>query len=115
MKSFWYAIKGIGRMFFERSFVIEVVCGALVIISMFVYRYSSIEKAILFIMIFAVLGAEGMNSAIEKTVDLASPGRQKLAGQAKDMAAGAVLLLAVCAIIIAIIIILPKIVNGSFV
>lgn len=115
MKNFWYAIKGIGQMFFERSFVIEIICGVLVIISVFIYKYSNIEKAILFIMIFAVLAAEGMNSAIEKTVDLASPERQKLAGQAKDLAAGAVLLLAVCAVIIAVIIILPKIVNGSFV
>jgi diacylglycerol kinase len=39
----------------------------------------------------AVWAAEALNTAIEAVVDLASPGRHPLAGRAKDVAAGAVL------------------------
>ena len=109
MKSFWYAFKGIGLMLKQRNFVIEVICGAVVIATMFFIDYSNIERAILFIMIFVVLAAEGMNSAIEKTVDLMTEEHRKLAEHAKDMAAGSVLIIAVCSIIIGLIIILPKI------
>ncbi len=41
--------------------------------------------------------AEAVNSAIEATVDLVSPDWHPLAGKAKDIAAGAVLLAALCA------------------
>ena len=39
-----------------------------------------------------VLAIEALNSAIERTVDLAMPDRHPLAGRAKDAASGAVLL-----------------------
>jgi diacylglycerol kinase (ATP) len=42
--------------------------------------------------------AEALNTAVELVVDLVSPERQRLAGWAKDVAAGAVLLAAVGAV-----------------
>jgi diacylglycerol kinase len=110
MKCFKYAIKGIISAFSHRNFLIEFCIGALVVISMFFFDYNYIEKAILFLIIFLVLAAEKINSAIEKTIDIISPEHNKLAGEAKDLAAGAVLLLAICSIIIALLIILPKII-----
>jgi diacylglycerol kinase len=54
--------------------------------------------ALLLALVGAVLGMEAMNSALEAAVDLASPGRQPLAGAAKDLAAGAVFAVALGAL-----------------
>lgn len=51
--------------------------------------------------------AEALNTAIEFIVDLVSPQRQKLAGQAKDLAAGAVLLATLAAVAVGLIVFLP--------
>lgn len=48
-----------------------------------------------------VLTAEALNTALEKLVDLVSPERRPLAGQVKDLAAGAVLLTALFALVVA--------------
>ncbi|MDS9201602.1 diacylglycerol kinase family protein [Streptococcus pneumoniae] len=49
-----------------------------------------------------------VNSALERTVDLVTRERHPLAKQAKDMAAGAVLVFAVTSAIIGLLIFLPK-------
>ena len=48
--------------------------------------------------------AEAINSAIEAVVDLVSPEWHPLAGKAKDIAAGAVLLASLCAAIVGILV-----------
>ena len=50
-----------------------------------------------------------MNTAIEYLTDLTSPHFHELAGKTKDVAAGAVLISAIGAMIIGLIIFLPKI------
>jgi diacylglycerol kinase (ATP) len=55
-----------------------------------------------------VLALEGVNTAIEAVVDLASPQYHDLARRAKDVAAGAVLIAALGALIIAALIVLPR-------
>ena len=47
------------------------------------------------------------NSAVERIVDLVSPQRHPLAGQVKDIAAGAVLVCALTAMTIGLIIFVP--------
>ena len=54
-----------------------------------------------------VIGAELFNTAIERLVDLVSPRRNPLAGQVKDIAAGAVLVCALAAIAVGLIIFVP--------
>ena len=56
-----------------------------------------------------VLTAEGINTAIEAAVDLASPDRHPLAERAKDVAAGAVLLASLAAAIIGLLVFGPRI------
>ena len=58
----------------------------------------------------AVISLECANTAIEAVVDLASPEIHPLAKKAKDCAAGAVLAAAVGAVIVGMIIFLPKLV-----
>lgn len=55
----------------------------------------------------SVLVAELFNTALERTVDLAKPEFHPLAGRAKDVAAGAVLVTAIQAVVIGIIIFGP--------
>ena len=52
--------------------------------------------------------AEGLNTAIEALVDLVSPEQHPLAGRAKDVAAGAVLLAALAAAAIGLLVFGPR-------
>lgn len=56
-----------------------------------------------------VLAAELGNSALEAAVDLAEPNDHPVAGYAKDAAAGAVLLLSVLALVIAVLELWPRV------
>lgn len=51
---------------------------------------------------------EALNTAIEDVVDLASPGQHALAGRAKDIAAGAVVVSVAASAIIGLIIFAPR-------
>jgi diacylglycerol kinase (ATP) len=51
-----------------------------------------------------------LNTALERLTDLVSPGFHPLAGMAKDIAAGAVLLAAVGAVLVGVILFGPRIV-----
>ena len=56
-----------------------------------------------------VLAAEGFNTAIERLVDLVSPDYHPIAGDVKDVAAGAVLICAIAAAIVGMIVFIPYI------
>lgn len=66
------------------------------------------EWALLIFAIGMVWAAEALNTAIELTVDLASPEQHPLAGQAKDVAAGGVLIASIAAAAIGLIVFVPK-------
>ena len=65
------------------------------------------DWAALVIMMGVVIAAELMNTAVEATVDLASPDLHPLAKIAKDTAAGAVLWLALAAVVVGALILGP--------
>ena len=65
------------------------------------------EWLTLVLTITIVLAAEGVNTAIEAVVDLASPTYHPLAKIAKDVGAGTVLLTAVAAVIVGALLFLP--------
>ncbi|WP_317191192.1 diacylglycerol kinase family protein [Hymenobacter sp. BT523] len=61
---------------------------------------SRLEWALVAISVACVWATELMNTAIEALTDLASPDYHPLAGKAKDVAAGAVLLAALGAVVV---------------
>jgi len=61
----------------------------------------------------AVWSAEAVNTALEFLVDALSPGDHPLAGQAKDLAAGAVLIAAVGAAVIGVLVLGPYLIERS--
>lgn len=66
----------------------------------FYYRLDRLEWALVALAVAGVWTAELMNTAIEALTDLASPDFHPLAGKAKDVAAGAVLLAAAGAVVV---------------
>ena len=110
--SFKYAIQGIISTFRkERNMKIHVFIMICVIILGFVLKISQMEWFICIIIFGIVLAGETFNTAIETTVDIAMPYRDKKAKIAKDVSAGAVLILAITSAVIGGIIFIPKIIE----
>ena len=72
-------------------------------------RLSASEWCWIVLAIVAVWTAEALNTAFELLTDLASPGFDPLAGRAKDVAAGAVLISAIGSMAIGALIFVPRI------
>lgn len=109
--SLLYALRGIGRLFTTgANFRILTLCTVLVLIASFLFHLTAYEWLAVLICIALVLSLEGVNSALEMLADQVSADYSPLIRDAKDMAAGAVLIAACVAFIIAIVIFLPKII-----
>lgn len=108
LRSFGYAWKGIrtcvGK---EQNLSFHLIATVVVTISGFVLGITRTEWMIIILCIGVVIAAELFNTAIERLVDLVSPGRHPIAGQVKDIAAGAVLVCAATTAIIGLIIFIP--------
>jgi len=91
-KNFLYAIDGFFVLFKEIAFRIEVGFFLVFSIFLFIVDIPLWGKVFLFASLFIPLIAESFNTAIEKTVDLASLEYHLLAKYAKDIAAFGVLL-----------------------
>jgi diacylglycerol kinase len=108
--SFIYALRGV-KFAIEtgRNMRIHILSLVLVIIAGFYFHLSPIEWCVVCICSAMVLAAEIFNTAIERLVDYVSDKHTKQAANIKDAAAGAVLVCAVFALVIACLIFLPKI------
>lgn len=95
-----------------RNAKILVGIAALVITLGFGLKISRNDWAILLLTIGAVFSAEAANSALESVVDLVSPEHHELARRAKDCAAGAVLVLAIAAVVIGLLILGPPLTSS---
>lgn len=108
-RSFGWAFAGVWHMLrWQRNAQIHSLITILVVVFAVVLRVSAGEWVALVLAIALVLALEALNTALEAVVDLASPQIHPLAKQAKDTAAGAVLLGAIGAAIAGCIIFLPK-------
>ncbi|WP_332646929.1 diacylglycerol kinase family protein [Lysinibacillus sp. 54212] len=108
IKSFSYALTGIWTASKEQNMRFHLVSMVVVIVAGLLTGLSITEWLILTLLMALVIGTEMVNTAIERVVDLASPEIHPLAKDAKDVAAGAVLVFAVCSVIIGLLIFLPK-------
>ena len=110
INSFKYAIEGIISSFrTEQNMKIHIFIMILVIILGIVLKLSALEWIILTIVIALVISAELFNTTIETVVDMITKEKNEKAKLAKDVAAGAVLVLAIGSVIIGLIIFIPKI------
>ena len=75
----------------------------------FYFDISRTEWALVALAVGTVWTAELMNTAVEALTDLVSPEYHPLAGKAKDVAAGAVLLAALAALVVGALIFAPHV------
>lgn len=103
LKGFVYAGKGVYHCFAnERNMRFHLCIAVYMFCFLSIYDFFEISKAeygVLLALCGLVLALEAVNTAIERVVNLASPDFHPLAGQAKDAAAGAVLIAAVFSVI----------------
>lgn len=96
-----YTVKTQGHMQFH------VLAGSMVMGIAWWTEVSRFEWLTLVLAIGCVIGAEVMNSAVEIVVDMVQPNFHPLAGMAKDVASGAVLVSVIQAIVIGLIVFAP--------
>lgn len=110
LKSFVYAFRGIGLLVRnEHNARIHLVAAVAAVVAGFLLGITAVEWTVIVLVIGAVLAAEAFNSALEALCDLVSPGYHESIKKAKDLAAGAVLLVAIAAAVIGSVIFLPRI------
>lgn len=109
IKSLKFALKGVWLLIgTEHSIMVQVSIGFLACLCGWWLGISRTEWLLQIVAIGMVLTAESLNTAIEKLCDFIHPEYDKRIGFIKDVSAGAVSFAAITAIIIGLIIYLPK-------
>lgn len=111
LKSIGYACKGVICLIkTEANVQVQLFCAISVTIAGFYFDISKTEWGFQIICIGLVISLEAINTSIESILDFIQPEQHKTIGKIKDIAAGAVLITAATALIIGLIIYVPKIV-----
>jgi diacylglycerol kinase (ATP) len=101
LQSLNWAVEGVIHVLrSERNMRIHFAVATAVLVLAFSYGVTKLELMALLVAISFVLIAEMVNTAIEATIDLATPSFDPLAKVAKDIASGAVLIASVNAVVI---------------
>lgn len=109
-RAFACAFQGVGMLLRnEAHALIHLVAAAGVIVAGFLFKISAIEWCVICLCIGGVFMAEGFNSALERLADKVCAEHDPMIGAAKDLAAGAVLVMALAAAVVGGIIFIPKI------
>lgn len=96
VRSFRYAWNGIYLVIrYENNTRVHLLASAAAVALGVLLGLNYLEWALVLMQIGLVWAAEAFNTALEKLVDLVSPEYRPLAGQVKDIAAGAVLFVSV--------------------
>jgi diacylglycerol kinase len=115
MRSFYFAFAGIGYLLrTQRNARIELALGIIACLLGAWLHVSRVEWAVLAFTIALVLILEGLNTAIEMAIDLASPEIHPLAKHSKDLAAGMVLIASIASVAVGFLILGPPLWNRLF-
>lgn len=92
----------------ERNIRIHLFAAALALATGFFFHFSTVKFCILLLTIVMVISAEMLNSAIEFALDSVYHNKySKMVGMAKDIAAGAVMVVTVVALMIGALLFVP--------
>jgi undecaprenol kinase len=109
IRSFYFAFCGLGYLFrTQRNARIELVIGIIACATGIWLGITPAEWSVLMLAIACVLILEGLNTAIENAVDLASPDLHPKAKIAKDLAAGMVLIASIASVAVGLFIFGPR-------
>lgn len=104
LKSFGFAIRGfVGAVCDEGHLRFHLVAAVYVLVFSLFYHFSAAQTAALVVLIASVIAAELFNTAIENVCDAITKEQNEYIKRAKDISAGAVLVLSVAAVIVAVI------------
>ncbi|MGI4833244.1 MAG: diacylglycerol kinase family protein [Janthinobacterium lividum] len=107
--SFGHALRGVAAALRTELHLQFHAVASVVVLALGAYLgLSRTEWALVALAVGGVWAAELANTAIEALTDLVSPGYHPLAGRAKDVAAGAVLLAALAALAVGVLVLVPK-------
>lgn len=96
----------------ERNIRIHFATAILVLITAFCLHFSITQFCIILLTISAVISAEMFNSAIEFALDSIFHNKySRMVGMAKDIAAGAVMLVTIMAVLIGVLLFAPPIIT----
>lgn len=107
LASFRHAGRGVLVLLGEANARIHLLVAVAVLLLGLYLKINATDWALLFLCITIVLAAEAINTALERIVDLASPAWSHLARDAKDLAAGSVLIAAIGAVAVGLAIFIP--------
>ena len=112
LRSFAFAFNGLKILILEEQNArIHTIGAFCAIVLGFVLKISLHEWVAIILAIGFVITIETINSAIENLADFVSPDKHDLIKKVKDLSAGGVLLSAITALIIGLIIFLPKLIT----
>ena len=109
-KSFEYAFNGLKILIREEhNSRIHILAAMVAVIAGLFFQLSAIEWVAIVLAIGWVIALEIINSAIENISDFVSPGQNEMIKKIKDLSAAGVLVGAITAVIIGLIVFVPKI------
>ena len=109
MRSFKYARAGAEHVLAtQRNIWIHLGVGGLVLLAAVALKLPALEMAVIILTVTVVITAETFNTALEALVDLVKPEDHPLAALVKNVAAGAVLAASVGAVLVGLLIFIPR-------
>ena len=109
LKSIGFALKGAYKLITtEHSIMVQFSIAILLVIAGFYFHISREEWMMQTLAVGLVLGIESLNTAVEKIADFIHPEFHDRIGFIKDIAAGAVMFAATAAIVVGLLIYVPK-------
>lgn len=110
IRSFGYAMKGLRILIREEHNArIHLFVAVCVLIAGAAFQISGMEWISVILAIGLVLSIETINAAIENLADFVSPEKHKWIQKIKDLSASAVLLSVIAAVVVGLIVFVPKI------
>ena len=110
--SFRHAFNGLRIMIREEhNSRIHILATLVVVIAGFALKITPFEWLVVILAIGFVITTELVNSAIENLSDFVSPEKQDMIKKVKDLSAAAVLICAIVALVVGVVVFLPKIIH----
>lgn len=109
IRSFKFALRGAWLLIItEHSIMVQFSIAIIMTVVGFIVKLSIVEWMFQIVAIGLVLVAESLNTGIEKLADFIHPDYHKKIGFVKDISAGAATFAAIIAVIIGLLIYIPK-------
>ena len=109
IRSFRYAFAGVLALFqSENNARVHFLAAVAAVVLGILLKLTAVEWALVALCIGGVWGAEAFNTALEKLCDLVSPNIHPQIKAIKDLAAAGVLLVVLGAVVVGIIVFIPK-------